>query len=129
MTISQDELNDKIDQLYKLRKELSEWNSLCSDLKEQAREIETEVVEAMSDIGLSKAGTTTANISISSQIVPTVDTDFWSEIRRWIMDNDYEALLPRSLNQAAYRELVQMGIEIPHVENFDKVKVSVTKAK
>jgi hypothetical protein len=129
MRISQSELNDKIDQLYKLRKECTEWSSLLTDLKEEAREIETEVVEAMSDIGLSKAGTNTANISISSQIVPTVDIDFWSEIRRWAMDNDYEALLPRSLNQAAYRELVQMGISVPHVENFDKVKVSVTKAK
>jgi hypothetical protein len=129
MTISQSELNDKIDQLYKLRKECTEWSSLLTDLKEQAKEIEQEVVEAMSDIGLSRAGTTSANISISSQIVPTVDTEHWEELRVWIMANDYQQLFPRSINQAAYRELVNMGIEVPHVDSFDKMKVSVVKSK
>lgn len=123
------ELDDKIDKLYAARKEAAEWNALVSDLKDEIKELEQEVVDRMNEAGLSRAGTTTANISISSTVVPTVDTDFWTEIRRWAMDNDYEALLPRSLNQAAYRELVQMGIEVPHVESFDKMKISVTKAK
>ena len=123
------ELEAKIDKLYAARKEMSEWNSLISDLKEEVKALELEVVDSLNELGLSKAGTNTANISISSTIVPTVDSEFWTEIRQWIMDNDYDALLPRSLNQAAYRELVQMGIEVPHVESFEKMKVSVTKAR
>ena len=123
------ELEDKIDKLYAARKDISEWNALVSDLKEEIKTLELEVVDSLNELGLSKAGTNTANISISSTIVPTVDSEFWTEIRQWIMDNDYDALLPRSLNQAAYRELVQMGIEVPHVESFEKMKVSVTKAR
>jgi hypothetical protein len=123
------DLEDKIDQLYALKKESTEWGALATELKDQARELENEVVEIMQDSGLKRAGTDIAQISISSQIVPTVDTEHWEELRRWIMANDYQQLVPRSLNQAAYRELANMGIEVPHVESFNKTKVSVTKSK
>jgi hypothetical protein len=123
------DLEDKIDQLYALKREASEWGALATELKDQARELENEVVETMQDAGLKRAGTDTAQISISSQVVPTVDTEHWEELRRWIMENDYQQLFPRSINQAAYRELVNMGIEVPHVDSFDKMKVSVVKSK
>jgi hypothetical protein len=123
------ELEVKIDKLYALKKESTEWGALATELKDQARELENEVVEIMQDSGLKKAGTDTAQISISSQVVPTVDTEHWEELRVWIMENDYQQLFPRSINQAAYRELANMGIEVPHVESFQKVKVSVTKSK
>jgi hypothetical protein len=123
------ELEMKIDRLYALKKEATEWNTLATELKDEAKELEREVVEAMSDIGLSKAGTATAQISISSQVVPTVDPDNWDSIRKWAVENDYQELLPRSLNQSAFRELLNMGIEVPNVESFQKTKVSVTKVR
>jgi hypothetical protein len=127
--MSNDALELKIDALYALKKDITEWNAMVTELKDEAKECEEEITEMMSVAGLKKAGTDTAQISISKQIVPAVDADHWQEVRRWIMENEYDQLFPRSLNQAAYRELINMGIEVPHVDQFEKVKISVTKSK
>ena len=121
------ELETKIDKLYAINTEMKEFNAMVSELKDEARALEEEITTMMADFGLSKAGTSTAQISISSQVVPSVDPDHWDEIRKWLVDNDYQELLPRSLNQAPYRELLNIGIEVPYVEKFDRFKMSVRK--
>ena len=102
-------------------------NRKLTELKDHANALEDQIKTIMSDMALKKAGTELASISISETIVPTADPEHWNEIREWAIENDYQELLPRSLNQTSYRELLEMGIEIPHVTPFNKVKMSITK--
>lgn len=126
--MSQD-LDGMINELYSLKQIIREQGRELEALKQQARELEENCVSIMDDAGLAKAGTGQANMSLSEEVCPSVDSDRWDEVRRWVLDNEYTQLLPRSLNASPFRELHEMGITIPHVGIFVKRKVSLTKAR
>ena len=126
--MDQKELEERIDEMYALRQEIREWNAVVREMQDQAAFLEEETTSAMADLGLSRAGTEKVTISLSSSIVPSVDPAHWNDIRAWAIENDFQELLPRSLNQTSYRELLEIGIEIPHVQPFEKQKMSVRKA-
>lgn len=125
--MSAKDLESKIDRLQKLKEEIREWNALVNEMKTEANELESDITTIMSDLTLKRAGTKNASASLSESIVPSVDPAHWNDLRQWAVENDYQEILPRSLNQTSYRELLEIGIDIPHVEPYTKVKLSLRK--
>lgn len=120
-------LESKIDELYELKAMIRAEMRRVNELKEIAVSLEEEIVTTMGDLALKKVGTDLASVSLSETIVPSADPEYWNDIRVWAIENDFQELLPRQLNQTSYRELLEMGIEVPHVEPFTKVKMSLRK--
>lgn len=118
-----------LDKLYDIKEAIREHSAMLTEMKNKAKDLEDEIILRMDDLGLSKAGTERCNFSLRSDVVPMVDIEKWDEIRLWALQNGYGALLQRKLNTAPYKELIEMGIEIPYVKPHTVIKTSLTKVR
>lgn len=111
-----------------LKNRASELRKALDSVDQDIRYLTEECVVIMQDLGLTKAGTADATMSISYEAVPSVDTEHWDEVREWAVSNGYQQILPRSINAAPWRELRAAGVDVPFTEAYDKLKVSFRKA-
>ena len=123
-------LEDLIDEMHTTRERIRDIKRTLDPLEERMKELEEQVMHAMNEAGLKKAGSTRANVSLSTEEVPTVmDPDAnWPEIFHYLVENDYLEILQKRLNAAAWRELKAQGIEIPHIQPYERVKLSLRAA-
>lgn len=123
----QAELNAMIDRLYQVRERKRAMARELKDVEAEYRELEDLCVERLDDAGLLRAGTGSANMSLTEEVVPSADPENWENIRRWCIENDCQQMLPAKLNAGPYREFREMGLKVPWVDDHVKRKVSLTK--
>lgn len=116
-------LGEKIDRIYELREQKREFESRAKELGAKIDELKGEVRQELDDMGTHSLTATRAQAIVTEQTVPKV-TD-WDALRDYIRDNEYEHLFQRRINSAAYKELVDMGEEVPGVEPFVKRDVAI----
>ena len=119
-------MEEKITRMKYLRDDYRRLDAESKALKDEYRLLEEEVVNLLKDDNLVTAGNSVASVSMSTEDVPTVDPEYWEELRQWLFDNGYADCLTKSLKAASVRELWAMGIELPHVSRFPKTKLSLS---
>ena len=119
-------LNEKITRMKRLRDDYRHLDAESKALKEVYKDLESQVIAELEDTEMTTAGNTAAQASLSEELVPSVDPERWNEVREWFIENGYEDCLPSSLKAASVRELWQMGLDIPHVRQYSKKKLSLT---
>lgn len=95
-------------------------------LKEELLEIEGQLSAALDEAGadsLSVRGLGT--VYRVEEIVPTVED--WDTFNTFARDNDLLYLFQRRINSAAYRELLEQGIEVMGLNQTQITKITVRK--
>jgi len=84
------------------------------------KEIKYEIINALDYHGtMSTKVDGVATASITKKIV--ANTSDWSLVHAYILENEMPELLQKRVNQGAYKELRDRGIEIPGLEDFEAV--------
>lgn len=109
------------------------------DLRERKRELEAEVksidkalaenelliIERLDEMGVNKFAVGKLSFSISENTVGNVED--WDQVHAYIRDNNAFHLVQRRLANAAYKELLDMGEELPGVVPFNKRTLNFRK--
>lgn len=121
-------LQTLIDTLFDLREVIRTRDAETNTLKSAKTDLEVYLLSRLDEQGLERMGTDVANISVSTEVVPT--THDWEALFNYIRDNDAFYLLQRRMNAGAYRELAASlpeGESLPGVEPFTKKKLNMRK--
>lgn len=108
-------------------------------LRERKRELEAEIklleqalaanelaiIERLDEMGVNKFAVGKLSFSISENTVGNVED--WDQVHAYIRDNNAFHLVQRRLANAAYKELLDMGEELPGVVPFNKRTLNFRK--
>lgn len=119
------DIEAKLAEAYDLREEKRACSRKEAEIKVRLDAVLAEIADALEDQGLKKAGSGERTISVSYEDVPNVEPEYWPDVITWAVDNQFQQLLIRRLNGGAYRELKEMGMEIPHVTPYSRRKISL----
>ena len=116
----------------KLRKVKTEITAINAELKIKKTlqmELETNILNEFEILGngIDQIRTDAGTVSIKSITVGNV-TD-WDTFYDYIYENKAWHMLERRIANLAYREMLDLDLEVPGVESFEKRSISLTKGK
>ena len=101
----------------------NEQSKLADEAKKQKNLITNIVISLLDEAGIRKAGNNEINISLNDEIVPTVEN--WEAVYNYIEQNQAWHLLQKRMAAGSYREICNLGENIPGTKPFTKQKLSV----
>jgi hypothetical protein len=114
-----------VDILYKLRQERKNVEDSADTIKKMETLVEDYLLDAMPKAELTRLSGKLANVSISKKVMPTlVDRE---KLNVFIKKHNAYDLYQSRLSPTAVAERWDAGLEIPGVDRFTKVSLSVTK--
>lgn len=116
-------IGDRIEELHHLRNQIRVDEAALKELKEEFDRKQWELMQQMEDAGLDQAKSNSATVFVSKDVMPTVKD--WEALTQYIKDNDAHYLFQKRITQTAWKELVEMGEEVPGVEAFEKPKLNM----
>jgi hypothetical protein len=111
-----------LNELHEVRSNLKELLEKESTLKKIKGELETELVIMLEGQGIDQISNDKATISIKKEIVPTVEN--WDVFQEYIAETGMFELMQKRASATAYRELQQMGQDVPGVKATELTKVN-----
>ena len=117
------EMGKLIDKLAKVRERVRTLRSKLEALEDSYRELEDQVLHALTDAKLEKASGALATASISKTVVPTAKD--WQEVEEFILKNKALDLLQRRLSDKAWRLRYEEGILVPGTEPYTVIKLNL----
>lgn len=106
-----------------LRDKKRELEGELKTVKAELDEKSNQMREYLADNAMDRAAIAGLTFSVTTETVPSV-TD-WNAFGEYIQQNNALYLLQRRPAAAAYRELLDEGVEIPGVEPFEKPKLNI----
>lgn len=125
-TLEIEQLGEYIDQLTEARLKKAEAERQADVHGKECNRLEVEIIRIMAEAKLDKAAHGGTSVSPKESVYPHVED--WDKFGNFILDNKYLHLLERRVTVTGYRELINLGREVPGVVPFVKTKLSVTKA-
>lgn len=119
-------LDDIIDEMVIVRDKKRALEEQIKDLNKQLESLQGTYITRCREVGTEYARGTLGSATIVETVVPVIDD--WDEVAEYIKENDALYLLHRRISSVAWKELRDMGEEIPGIEPFTKVSVSLRKA-
>lgn len=114
-------LDEKIDELKKVKQQIKDLNAQLSDIKEREDEIARDLIREMEAVGLKRMANDNATISVATESVPDV-TD-WDSFYEFISANQAFELLHKRVSATAFRELSRTQ-DVPGVQTRDLTKLN-----
>ena len=114
-------LDDKINNLIEVKKQIKDINDQLKGIKEREEEIARDLIRELEKAGLKRMANDSATISVVTENVPDV-TD-WDEFYRFISEQQAFELLHKRVSATAFRELSQTQ-DIPGVQTRELVKLN-----
>lgn len=108
-----------------LRERKRELDAEVKDIEKSLAANELEIIERLDDMGVNKFAVGKLSFSISENIVGNVED--WDQVYDYIKSNSAFHLVQRRLANAAYKELLDMGEELPGVVPFTKRTLNFRK--
>lgn len=106
-------MDDLLKDLNDSKQSLRELQAEEKTLKQSINELENRIILNLENQGVDRIGNDVCTVSIKKEIVPTVDD--WDSVHQHIIDTGQFELLQKRMSATAYRELQQMGQEVPGV--------------
>lgn len=118
-------LGASIDQLWSLRKRIQDCEKEARELKAEFSQIETKLLRDFGDEGIdgSKGGKAVASIRTAK--FPTIKNR--AKLERFILKNRALDLFQNRLSSKAYFDRLENGEDVPGVEVFERVGISLRK--
>lgn len=123
-------MSGQIEQLSSRLKEIkakrSELEAQRSELFVEQEDIEHQLLDILSELGLDAAKTSIGQVRITEKLVPKVDD--WEQVYNYIVENNQPYILFKRISSAAYKELLNQGVQIPGTEPETLRGIGLTKA-
>ena len=114
-------LDDKINNLIEVKKQIKDINDQLKGIKEREEEIARDLIRELEKTGLKRIANDSATISVVTENVPDV-TD-WDQFYRFISEQQAFELLHKRVSATAFRELSQTQ-DVPGVQTRELVKLN-----
>lgn len=116
------------DEIFDLNTKLKNLNAEAKKIEEEKRILEQELIAECETLGLEKGGGKTSKFTITPSVVPVVSAENWDKFYKFIKRNNWFHLLERRPSLTGCRELWEQNKDIPGVDKFTKMKVTVSGA-
>ena len=114
-------LDDKINNLIEVKKQIKDINDQLKGIKEREEEIARDLIRELEQAGIKRMANDSATISVVTENVPDV-TD-WDEFYGFILEQQAFELLHKRVSATAFRELSQTQ-DVPGVQTRELVKLN-----
>ena len=121
-TIRPATLDEVLTNLSLAKKEYTARSKEADEAKGYQNTLTNIVIGMMDQAGIKTAGNDCISVSVGSDIMPTVED--WEKVFDYVKENDAWHVLQKRISAGAYRELLNMGEEIPGIKSFDKTKLN-----
>ena len=111
-------------ELKSVNEKIKGLNDQLNDLKQAKKNIELGIIDQMNTDSISLARTDFGTVSITKTDVASVTN--WAEFEEYIYENRALYLLQRRASNPAYRDEVAAHGNLPGVETFTDVRLSLT---
>lgn len=119
-------LKDLLEEYQSLKRQREELTQQINLIKGRLNELEAEMLVKLDELGSDNATVRGLGTVIrKEEIVPTIED--WDALNACVKENDMLYLFQRRLNAAAYRDLLDQGIEIKGVKPTQITKITVRK--
>ena len=108
-----------------IKKSLSVLAKEEKELRELLEPLERSIIKQLEDTGMDAVQVSGYSLKANTQIFPSLDDK--EKALKHIAEKEMWELLPASILQTAFRELLQSGESIPGVTTFEKTTLSVRK--
>ena len=109
--------------------QLSDEKSSLKELQEQEKkhkavinDLEHRIIVNLENQGVDRIGNDVCTVSIKKEVVPTVSD--WDKVHEHIVETKRFELLQKRMSATAYRELQQMGQDVPGVSATELTKIN-----
>ena len=124
--VSEQEEQQTMDQLLT---ELTEVRTNLKSLQEKERgfksrkmELEAKIVSTLKEQGIDRVGNDGCTLSIKQEFVPTVED--WDQVYQYLIQTKQFELIQKRMSATAFRELLQMGMNVPGVKATELTRVN-----
>lgn len=124
--ITKEALGQLIDKLAELKSQRAFHEKQAETIGQQMALVEEEIIHALADQHLEEAAHNGVKVVPKGHTYPHVED--WAKFYDFIQANKYWHLLEKRASVSGYRELLDLGREVPGVVPFVKTKLSVTKS-
>ena len=114
-----------IDLLYETRQKRLDGQKAVDAVALQEREIEDHILKQFEKVELSGAKGGIAQVSIKQTVVYNISD--WDAVFSYATKHNAPDLLQKRLSSTAIRDRLDNGEEIPGIESFTKIGLSLTK--
>ena len=115
-------MDDMLNDLADTRTQLANLLEQEKVLKSRKLELETQIATTLKNQGIDRVGNDTCTVSIKTETVPTVEN--WDFVYQHILDTKQFELLQKRMSATAYRELLQLGMDLPGVTSTELTRVN-----
>ena len=119
-------LDDLIDKMVQVRDSKRELEEKIKTLNKTLTGLQERFILSAKAAGTEYARGALGSATIVETVVPTIED--WDLVAEYIKENDALYLLHRRVSSVAWKELQDMGEEIPGIEPYTKVSVSLRKS-
>lgn len=118
-------LGDLIEERDALREKKRALNAELKAIDGMLAENELAMIDALDEQGVEATRVSGVSVSISEQVVPSVED--WEAFEAFILENKALYLLQRRAAAGPYREMLQMEETVPGVVPFTKRSINMSK--
>jgi len=115
-------MDDLLTDLTNSKSSLKDLQSEEKTIKQKINELENRIIANLKAQGVDSIGNDMCAVSIKQEIVPTVED--WDSVHQHIIDTRQFELLQKRMSATAYRELQQMGQEVPGVVPTELTRIN-----
>ena len=115
-------MDDLLKDLNNSKESLRELQSQEKTLKQSINELENRIILNLENQGVDRIGNDVCTVSIKKDVVPTVED--WDLVHQHIIENGQFELLQKRMSATAYRELQQMGQDVPGVKPTELTRIN-----
>lgn len=119
------ELGKRIDLLYEIRRQRLDAERVVKGLQEEETILRESIIREMPKDTTGISGHI-ARVTRTEKHIPTVKN--WDRFLPYVAENGYWEMVQRRVNPAAIKEHMEAGEEVPGVEMFTKIDLSIGKA-
>ena len=115
-------MDEMLNELATTRQSIVDLHEQEKVLKAKKDDLETQIVISLKDQGIDRVGNDACTVSIKQEIVPTVRNR--DAVHEHVLATGQFELMQKRMSATAYRELIQMGHEVPGVEATELTRMN-----
>ena len=115
-------MDELLNELTQVRTDLKKLQEKEKGFKGRKMELEAKIVSTLKQQGIDRIGNDSCTLSIKEEIVPTVED--WDQVYQHLLQAKQFELIQKRMSATAFRELLQMGMNVPGVKATELTRVN-----
>ena len=115
-------MDELLNELTQVRTDLKKLQEKEKGFKGRKMELEAKIVSTLKQQGIDRIGNDSCTLSIKEVIVPTVED--WDQVYQHLLQTKQFELIQKRMSATAFRELLQMGMNVPGVKATELTRVN-----